>query len=159
MVKCKFYILLPSDVFWSILWKMGISKRKEYNVATWNCHIYSYNRNSRLNNYNWSSHVHNALQKILPAWLQETPMCTVSIKIVTHIFDAETFTCINATEISNCIIATETVIYITATKKSTNTIVAEGTTCITATDIGACIIAIESVSCLVPTETATCRTD
>ena len=86
-------------------------------------------------------------------------MCTVSITIVTHIFAVETFTCVNAPEISNCIIATETVIYIIPTKKSTNTIVVESTTCIIATDIGASIIAIESVSCIVPTETATCRID
>ena len=33
----------------------------------------------------------------------ETPTC---IKIATHIFAAETFTCLNAAETSNCIIAT-----------------------------------------------------
>ena len=40
----------------------------------------------------------------------ETPMCIISVKIVTHIFAAETFTCVNAAETSNCIIATVTYI-------------------------------------------------
>ena len=43
--------------------------------------------------------------------ITETPMCIILIKIVTHIFAAETFTCINAAETSNCIIATETVTF------------------------------------------------
>ena len=55
----------------------------------------------------------------------ETPTCIILIKIVTHIFAAETFTRINVAETFNCIIATETVIiatetFITATKRSTN---------------------------------------
>ena len=65
-----------------------------------------------------NSHVHNA----------ETPMCIISIKIVTNIFAAEIFTCINAAESSNCIITTETVPCVIATKRSTNIIVAESTT-------------------------------
>ena len=52
----------------------------------------------------------------------------ISIKIVTHIFAAETFTCISVAETSNCIIATETVTFISATKRSTNISVAESTT-------------------------------
>ena len=47
----------------------------------------------------------------------------------THIFAAETFTCISVAETSNyCIISTETVTFITATKRSTNISVAESTT-------------------------------
>ena len=41
-------------------------------------------------------------------------------KIVTHVFDAEIFSGISVVETSNCIIATETVTFITATKRSTN---------------------------------------
>ena len=40
----------------------------------------------------------------------------VSVEIVTHIFDAEIFTGICVAETSNCIIATETVTFITAKK-------------------------------------------
>ena len=58
----------------------------------------------------------------------ETPTCVVSIKIVIHIFAAETFTCINAAETSNCITATETVTCIIATKRSTNINAVENTT-------------------------------
>ena len=59
----------------------------------------------------------------------------ITIKIVTHIFAAETVNCISEAETSNYIIATETV------------------TCIIATDVVTCIIAIES--CIVPRETVT----
>ena len=52
----------------------------------------------------------------------------ISIIIVTYIFAAETFTCVNAAETSNWIIVTETVICVTETKRSTNIIVAESTT-------------------------------
>ena len=52
----------------------------------------------------------------------------ISIKIVTGIFAAETFTCMSVAETSNCLIATETVTSITATKRSTNIITAESTT-------------------------------
>ena len=62
----------------------------------------------------------------LHGWNRDS--CIISIKIVTHIFAAETFTCINAAETSNCIIATETVTCIIATKRSTNINVAESTT-------------------------------
>ena len=58
----------------------------------------------------------------------ETPTCIISIKIITHIFAAETFICIT----SNYIIATETFTFITVTKRSTNICVAESTTNITA---------------------------
>ena len=56
----------------------------------------------------------------------EIPTCIISIKIATHMFAA--FTCINAAEKSNYMIATETVTYVIATKGSTNIIVAK---CIT----------------------------
>ena len=46
----------------------------------------------------------------------EAPACIISVKIVTHIFDAEIFTGISVAETSNCIIATEKVTFITATK-------------------------------------------
>ena len=71
-------------------------------VATWNCHIHSYNRNSHLHNYNRDSHARNALLKMILAWLQRTPTCIIPIKLVTHIFAAKTLTCINAAETSNC---------------------------------------------------------
>ena len=45
----------------------------------------------------------------------ETSTCIISIKIVTHIFVAEPFTCINAEENPNCETATETVTCIIAT--------------------------------------------
>ena len=38
---------------------------KEYKVATWKCHIHSYNRDSHIYNYNRNSYIHNALQKIM----------------------------------------------------------------------------------------------
>ena len=57
----------------------------------------------------------------------ETLTCIISVKIVTHIF-AEIFTVICVAETSNCIIATETVTFITATKRFTNKSVAESTT-------------------------------
>ena len=83
--------------------KNGYQLKKRISlVATWNCHIYSYNKNSHLHNCNRNSHVHNALQKMLPAWLQQSPTCIISIKLVTHIFAAKNFTCINAAETSNC---------------------------------------------------------
>ena len=72
----------------------------------------------------------------------EAPIYINTIKIVTHIIDDETVTCISAAETSNWTIATETV-----------------TTYITATDVITCIIAIESVSYIVLTETVTCRFD
>ena len=74
----------------------------------------------------------------------------------------ETVICIiSAVEISNYIIATETVTCIIATERSTNIPVTKYhlKTCINAADVVTCIIAIESVSCIVPTETATCRID
>ena len=52
----------------------------------------------------------------------------ISIKIVTQIFTAETFTCINTVETFNCIIATETVTCVIATERSTNIIREESTT-------------------------------
>ena len=101
----------------------------------------------------------------LHGWNRDS--CIISIKIVTHIFAAETFTCINAAETSNRIIATETPTCRIATKRPNNIIVAESITNINAiepqnlhnSNIGTCIIAIESVSCIVPTETATNRID
>ena len=94
------------------------------------------------------------------------PRLIISVKIVTHIFDAEIFTGVSAAETSNCITVTETVTFITATKRSSNISVAESTTNIIAIEHqnlhncsrrGTCIITIESVSSIVPTETATCR--
>ena len=38
----------------------------------------------------------------------ETSTSITTVKIVTHIFAAETFTCVNDAETSNCIIATGT---------------------------------------------------
>ena len=58
----------------------------------------------------------------------EISTCIISIKIVTHIFAADTFTCINGAETSNCIISTETVTCIIATKRSAKINVAESTT-------------------------------
>ena len=69
----------------------------------------------------------------LHGWNRDS--CIISIKIVTHIFAAETFTCISVAETSNCIIATETVTFITATKRSTNISVAESTTNIIAMEL------------------------
>ena len=62
----------------------------------------------------------------------ETPTCIISKKIVTHVFAAETFTCISVAETSNYTIATKTVILITETKISTSISVAESTTSIIA---------------------------
>ena len=44
----------------------------------------------------------------------ETPTCMMSLKIVTHIYAAEIFTCVSVAETSNCIIATEAVTLATA---------------------------------------------
>ena len=55
-------------------------------------------------------------------------MCIISIKIVNHIFAADTFTSRNGAKTSNCIISTETITYIIATKISTKINVAESTT-------------------------------
>ena len=84
----------------------------------------------------------------------ETPTWTISIRIVTHIFGAETFTCINdkCCRNSNCIIATETITCVIATKRATYIIAI-------ATGVETCITSTESVSCIVPPETATCRID
>ena len=95
----------------------------------------------------------------------ETTACIISIKIITHIFAAETCTCINATETFKCIIATVTCII--ARKRSSNISVAESTTNIIAIEpqnLHNCnrrwhLITIESVSCIVPTEISTCRID
>ena len=87
----------------------------------------NYKRTSHLHNYNKNSHVHHALQKISPAWLQQTPTCIISKKNCPHMFDAETFTCINAAETSNRITTAETITCVIATKRSTNIIAAEST--------------------------------
>ena len=75
--------------------------------------------------------------------VKEAPTCIITIKIITHIFAAETVTCICAAETFNCIITTETV------------------TCIIMIEAQNlhnckrhCITEIKSVSCIVPTETA-----
>ena len=99
----------------------------------------------------------------------ETPICIITIKIVTHIFTVETFTCISAAETSNCITGIETVTCIIATERSTSISVAESTTKMIAIEpqnLHSCkrcchphIIVIESVNCIVPTKTATCGID
>ena len=57
-----------------------------------------------------------------------TPICIITIKIVTHIFVAEIVTCICAAETSNRIMATEIVTCIIATERSTNIPVTDSTT-------------------------------
>ena len=59
-------------------------------------------------------------------------ICIITIKIVTHIFAAETVTCIYAAETCNCITATETVTCIRKidhTERLTNILVTESNTC------------------------------
>ena len=93
---------------------------------------------------------------------RDSPICIITIKIVIHIFVAETVTCICAAEHSNCIIATETVTCIIVTERSTNIPVTESITSKPAKmqqTFSLAIIAVESVSCIVPTETVTCRID
>ena len=64
----------------------------------------------------------------------ETSTCIISIKIGIHIYAAKIFTCISVAETSNCIIAIETVTFVTENfkKRSTNISVAESTTSIIA---------------------------
>ena len=57
-----------------------------------------------------------------------TPICIITIKIVTHIFVAEIVNCICATETSNCIMTTEIFTCIIATERSTNIPVTDSTT-------------------------------
>ena len=64
-------------------------------------------------------HLHNC---------NRTPICIITIKIVTHIIAAETVTCICAAETPNCITATETVTCIIVTERSTNIAITESTT-------------------------------
>ena len=90
----------------------------------------------------------------------KTLTCINTIKIVTHIFDAETVTCISAAETSNWINSTETVTCMIATERSTNITVTESITCIVATEPqNLHKLAVERGSYIVPTETATCRID
>ena len=74
----------------------------------------------------------------------------IIIKIVIHIFAAETVTSICAAETFNCIIATETVTCIIATERSTKIATSNRKyylkSCKNATGVVTCIIAIESVS-------------
>ena len=74
------------------------------------------------------SHMHNALQQYHPHNFKRDPISIITVKIVTHIFAAETVTCIYAAEIFNCIIATETVTCIIVTERSTSIAVTESTT-------------------------------
>ena len=98
---------MPLNVFLSILWKVGVSLRKEYKIVTWKCHLHSYNRNNNLDFtietvvHRWEYHLHKYN------------------KNVTHIFDAETVTCVSAAE-TNWRIATETVTCMIATERSTS---------------------------------------
>ena len=87
----------------------------------------------------------------------EIPICINTIKIVTHIFDAETVTCISAAETSTWIIST--CIWL-QTERSTNITVTESNTCIVAIEPqNLHKLAIESGSYIVSTEPATCRID
>ena len=72
--------------------------------------------------------VHNYNSRNSHVYHAETPTCIISVKFVTNIFAAEIFICINAAETSNYIIATETFTCVIATKRSTNIIVVESTT-------------------------------
>ena len=72
--------------------------------------------------------VHNYNRRNNHVYHAETPTCMISVNIVTDIFAAEIFICINSAETSNCIIATETFTCVIATKRSTNIIVVESTT-------------------------------
>ena len=58
----------------------------------------------------------------------ETPICIITIKIVTHMFAAEIVSYICAAETSNCMTATETVTCIIVTGRSTNIPVIESNT-------------------------------
>ena len=113
-------------------------QRKGYKVVTWNCHT-QLQRKHLLHYYNRNSHAHNALLKI-------PSTCIISMKIVTNIFVAKTFSCVNVAEISNCVIAIETV-----SKPAQLQQMYVGTC--------TCVITIKSVSCIVPTETVTSRID
>ena len=85
--------------------KNGYQLEKEYNVATWNCHIHSYKRNRHLHNYNRNSHVHNALQKILPAWLRQKDPPDICYKVYhQHNCKRTQKTCIIATDVGTSII-------------------------------------------------------
>ena len=87
---------MPLNVFLSILWKVGVSEQKEYKVATWNCHIHSYNRNSHMHIYNKNSHVHNALQIIMWRKMWTVQKCgekpiRQSIKVAVHLSSPKPF--------------------------------------------------------------------
>ena len=86
-------------------------------------------------------------------------LCTITIKIVTHIFAAETVTCISAAETSNCITATESHMHNCNRKIHQHSCIRKChlKTCINATNVVTSITAIESVTSIVPTETTTCR--
>ena len=103
-------------------------------------------------------------------WIIATasPTCINTIKIVTHVFKAETVTCISAAETFNCVVAAETITRMIATERSTNITVTESTICIVAIEPQnlknwnrRCHlrIAVENVSYIVLTETSTCRID
>ena len=62
---------------------------------------------SHLHNYNRNCHVHNPVKKTTCITGTQTPICIITIKIVTHIFAGETATSINATERSTNIPVTE----------------------------------------------------
>ena len=70
-------------------------------------------RKSHLHNFNKNCHV----QKIPPEQLQQTPICIIAIKIVAHIFAAETVTYISVAESSDLIIAKEIVTCINCNRK------------------------------------------
>ena len=80
----------------------------------------------------------------------DTPTCIISITIATHIFAADIFTGMSVAETYNCIIATETITFITAKKwidqrkchrKYHQHKILNIKTYIIATDVGTCIIA------------------
>ena len=126
VVKCKLDIIIPLNVFLSMLWKMDVSWRKEYKVATWSCHIHGYNGNNHIITIEKVMCIMHCRKYHLHDCNRKSDL--YNFNIVTHIFAAEIFTCISVAETSNCIIATETVTFITATKRSTNLSVAESTT-------------------------------
>ena len=97
----------------------------------------------------------------------EIPTCIMSIKIVTHISAAETFTCImlqnfhlhNCNKNSHLHNCNKKIHQYKCSRKYHQHNCYRTLNCIIAADVSTCIIAIESVSCIVPTETATCRID
>ena len=117
---------MPLKVLRSILWQVGVSWRKEYEIVTWK-HLYRYNRNRNLY-FTVETVVHCRSTTCITA--TEIPICINTIKIVTYIFNAEPVTCISAAKTSNWIIVPGTVTCMIAKERSTNITVMESTTCV-----------------------------